>query len=125
MLCLIKFLAVEGIMVVIGRITAVAITTREEARPLTMAGRPMALSAIHLPVWMPIVSVALPLALSLGRLAVREVALAVQPQELLSVLWAGLMVVSIRAMAVVAERVAIAAVVEVQVTAVAGNVIHG
>ncbi|MEX2951100.1 hypothetical protein [Serratia fonticola] len=70
-------------------------------------------------------SVALPLALSQGRLAVREVALAVQPQELLSVLWAGLMVASIRAMAVVVERVAIAAVVEVQVTAVAGNVIHG
>ncbi|NTY88348.1 hypothetical protein FCH33_16330 [Serratia fonticola] len=85
----------------------------------------MALSVIHLPVWMPIVLVALPLALSLGRLAVREVALAVQPQELLSVLWAGLMVASIRAMAVVVERVAIAAVVEVQVTAVAGNVIHG
>jgi hypothetical protein len=35
------------------------------------------------------------------------------------------MVASIQVMAVVAERVAIAAVVEVQVTAVAGNVIHG
>jgi hypothetical protein len=125
MLCLIKFLAVEGTMVVIGRITAVVITTREEARPLTMAGRPMALSAIHLPIWMPIVSVVLPLALSRGRLAVREVALAVQLQALLSVPWAGLMVVSIQVMAVVAERVAIAIVVGVQVTVVVGNVTHG
>ncbi|MBL5827532.1 MULTISPECIES: hypothetical protein [Serratia] len=70
-------------------------------------------------------SVVLPLALSRGRLAVREVALAVQLQALLSVPWAGLMVASIQVMAVVAERVAIAIVVGVQVTAVAGNVIHG
>ncbi|WMT16768.1 hypothetical protein [Serratia fonticola] len=67
----------------------------------------------------------LPLALSRGRLAVREVALAMQPQELLSVLWAGLMVASIRAMAVVAEQVAIAIVVGIQVTAVVGNVTYG
>lgn len=52
-------------------------------------------------------------------------ALAVQPQERLSVLWAGLMVASIRAMAVVAEQVAIAIVVGIQVTAVVGNVTYG
>ncbi|OIX96125.1 hypothetical protein BFS14_01285 [Serratia fonticola] len=104
-------------MVVIGAITEAAITIRAGGRPLTMAGRRMALSAIHLPVWMLLVPQLLRLALLGGLLVGYGAQLAARLVRLAAV--------STRETVVVAERVAIAIVVGIQVTAVVGNVTYG